>query len=179
MHNRTKMIAAAAAVAAAIAAGSTAAAVASTSPKPGAHAKTVSASGKPVADGDLGARLGVTPARLDQALRAVKTSLGKTGNTPTADQFDATLARILGIPQARVRQAFPAEQPARSKAAGSKAAVPPGNEALTAAVASALHVSTARVNAALPPLYAAGEADPPAPVFAAGPPCAPRRLPPP
>ena len=167
MHNRTRVIAAAAAVTAALAAGSTAAVASTAGAKPGTHAKTVSASGKPADGSDLAARLGVSPARLDQALRAVKTSLSKAGAKPTEDQFDAALARNLGIPQAQVRQAFPAGKPGGSKAAGSKAAVRPGNDALTAAVARELHVSTARVNAALRPLFAAGRADSSSPVFAA------------
>jgi len=171
MRNRARVIAAAA-VTAALAAGSTGAAVAvTTGAKPGAHAKTVSASGKRAADSDLAARLGVSPARLDQALRAVKTSLSKASAKPTEGQFDVALGRILGIPQARVRQAFPAGKPGGSKAAekpgGSKAAVQPGNDALTAAAARELHVSTARVNAALRPLFAEGTADSSSPVFAA------------
>jgi hypothetical protein len=41
------------------------------------------------------------------------------------------------------------------------------HDAITAAVAQELHVSTARVNAALRPLFAAGRADMSSPVFAA------------
>lgn len=169
MRNRTRVIAAAAAVTAALAAGSIAAAVASTTgAKPGAHTKIASASEKRAAGSDLAARLGVSPDRLDQALRAVKISLGKASAKPTEGQFDAALARILGIPLARVQRALPAEQPAGSKPAGSKRAVRPGNnDALTAAVARELHVSTARVSAALRPLFAAGTADSSSPVFAA------------
>jgi hypothetical protein len=193
MRNRTRVMTAAA-VAAALTAGSTAAAVASaTGAKPGVHAKirvhakTVSASEKPADDSALAARLGVSPARLDQALRAVKTSLSKASAEPTEDRFDAALARSLGISQARVRQAFPVAEPggsktagsktagsktagsktAGSKTAGSKTAAQAGNEALAAAVARALHVSTAQVNAALRSLFAAGRADPSSPVFAA------------
>jgi len=167
MRNRARVIAAAAATAA-LAAGTTGAAVASTTgAKPSAHAKTTSASGKRAADSDLAARFGVSPARLDQALRAVKTSLSKARAEPTEGQFDAALARILGIPQARVRQALPAGKPGGSKAAGSGAAVRPGNDALTAAVARELHVSTAQVSAALRPLYTAGRADSSSPAFAA------------
>ena len=81
MRNRTRMIAAAAAVTAALAAGSTAAVASGTGAKPGAPAKTVSASEKP------------------------------------------------------------------------------GHDAMVAAVAGELHVSTARVSAALQPLFAAGHAD--------------------
>jgi len=162
MRNRTRVIAAAA-VTAALAAGGTGAAVASaTGAKPGTHAKSVSASGKCAADNDLAARLGVSPARLDHALRAVKISLSKASARPTESQFDAVLARTLGIPLERVRQAFPT-----GKTGGSKAAVRPGTDALTAAVAKELHVSTARVKAALRPLFAAGTADSSSPVFVA------------
>ena len=43
----------------------------------------------------------------------------------------------------------------------------PGHDALVAAVARELHVSTARVSAALQPLFAAGHADTSSPAFAA------------
>jgi len=98
------MIAAATAVTAALAAGSAAAVASTTGGKPGAPAKTMSASGKP-------------------------------GGT---------------------------------KAAGAKSAEERrGHDAITAAVAQELHVSRARVNAALQPLFAAGRADTSSPVFAA------------
>jgi DNA-binding transcriptional regulator YdaS (Cro superfamily) len=184
MRNRTRVIAAAA-VTAALAAGSTAAAVASTtSAKPSAPAKTVSVSvsEKCATESDLAARLGVSTAQLDQAGRTVKTSLNKAHAQPTEDQFQAALARNLGISRARVRQAFAAGtpdacQPAGSKATGSKdsgsksassrAAEQHGHDMMTAAVARELHVSTARVSAALEPLFAVGHADPSSPVFAA------------
>ena len=89
MRNRTRMIAAGAAVTAAIAAGSGAAVASTTGAKPGAPAKTMSASEKP------------------------------------------------------------------------------GHDAIVAAVARELHVSTARVSAALQPLFAAGHADTSSPAFAA------------
>jgi hypothetical protein len=140
-------------------------------------------------DSALAGLLGVSPARLDQALRAVKVSLITRTANPTEDQFEAALARYLGISQARVRRAFAAEEscgsagskpaspkpaspkPASPKPAGSKsprsgAAAQPGDEALAAAVARELHVSTAAVNAALRPLFAAGNADPSSPAFA-------------
>ena len=88
MRNRTRMIAAAAAVTAALAAGSTVA-VAAAGGKPGVPAKTMSASEKP------------------------------------------------------------------------------GHDAIVAAVARQLHISTARVSAALQPLFAAGHADTSSPAFAA------------
>ncbi len=99
MRNRTRMIAAAAAVTAALAAGSGAAVASTTGAKPGAPAKTMSAS----------------------------------------------------------------EKPGGSKAAEERQ----GHDAITAAVAQELHVSTARVGAALRPLFAAGRADTSSPVFSA------------
>jgi hypothetical protein len=89
MRNRTRAIAAAAAVTAALAAASTAAVASAAGGKPGAPAKTMSASEKP------------------------------------------------------------------------------GHDAIVAAVARELHVSTARVSAALQPLFAAGRADASSPAFAA------------
>ena len=89
MRNRTRMIAAAAAVTAALAAGSTAAVASATGAKPGAPAKAMSASEKP------------------------------------------------------------------------------GHDAMVAAVARELHLSTVRVSAALQPLFAAGHADTSSPAFAA------------
>ena len=99
MRNRTKMIAVAAAVTAALAAGSGAAVASTTGAKPGAPARTMSASEKP-------------------------------GGPKAAEE----------------RQ---------------------GHAAITAAVADELHVSTARVSAALQPLFAAGRADTSSPAFAA------------
>ena len=172
MRNRTRVIAAAA-VTAALAAASTATAMASTTgTKPNARATTVSVSVRCAPDSDLAGLLGVSPTRLDRALRAVKVSLiTRTGNV-TEDQFEAALARYLGISQAQVRRAFADEKscgakPVGSKSPGSGTAAQPGDEALAAAVARELHVSTAAANAALRPLFAAGNADPSSPAFAA------------
>ena len=49
----------------------------------------------------------------------------------------------------------------------SSASERPGHDAMVAAVASELQVSTARVSAALQPLFAAGHADTSSPAFAA------------
>ncbi len=55
-----------------------------------------------------------------------------------------------------------------SKAVGSKSAEErQGHDAITVVVARELHVSTARVSAALRPLFAAGQADTSSPVFSA------------
>ena len=53
--------------------------------------------------------------------------------------------------------------PAKTKSAGERQ----GHDAMTAAVARELHASTARVSAALRPLFAAGRADTSSPAFAA------------
>ena len=174
MRNRTRVIAAAA-VAAALTAGGTATAMASaTGAKPTAHAKAASATYRCAPASDLAAKLGVSPARLDQALRAVKTSLSTADAKPTEAQFDAALARALDVSQARVRHAFAADKPCAPKTSGTKTggAKPApseqqGHEALAMAVAKELHISLAKVNAALQPLFAAGHADPSSPVFAA------------
>jgi hypothetical protein len=171
MRNRTRVIAVAAATAA-LAAGSTVTAMASTTGvKPGAHATPVSTGKRCVPVTEMADRLGVSPARLDQALLAVKISLRTAGGTPTNDQFEAALARYLAIPQARVRETFAAEElcnagPIRAKPAPSGSTGQQGDEALAAAVARELHESTARVSAALQPLFAAGRADPSSPAFA-------------
>ena len=97
MLSRTKVIAVAAATAA-IAAGSVGAAMASTTgAKP--SAKHVSANAKGVPDGGLAAQLGVSQARLDHAMREVKTSLVRAGGKSTEGKFEAMLARLLGIPE--------------------------------------------------------------------------------
>jgi len=165
MRYRTKVIAAAAATAA-IAAGSVGAAMASTTGgKP--DAKHVSANAKGGPDGGLAAQLGVSQARLDHAMREVKTSLTKANANPTEGEFEALLARLLGIPQARVQRAFAAGNSVAKKAARSSGTAMAAQDAMTAAVARELHVSTARVKAALRPLFAAVNVDSSSPAFAA------------
>lgn len=170
MRNRTRVIAAAAAVTAALAGGGTVTAMASTAgAKPATHAKTVPTSYQCAPASDLAARLGVSPARLDRALWAVKTSLSAASAKPAEGQFDAALARALHVSQARVRHAFAAEKPCEPKTGGTKTAPSgqQGHEALAMAVARELHISLAKVNAALQPLFAAGRADPSSAVFTA------------
>jgi hypothetical protein len=175
MRNRTRVIAAAAAVTAALAGGGTATAMASTAgAKPAASAKTVSVSYRCAPDSDLAARLGVSPARLDRALRAVKTSLSAASAKPAEAQFDAALARALHVSQAQVRHAFAAEKPCEPKNGGAKSggtkpapSEQAGHEALAMAVARELHISTAQVDSALRPLFAAGRADPSSALFTA------------
>jgi hypothetical protein len=184
MRNRTRIIAAAAAVTAALA-GTTGTAMAATNcPKSGTPATTASVtSSHSISLDALAARLGVSPERLDRALREVKTSFGKAGGNPTQYQFEAKLARVLGISLARVRHAFPpgalrVVKPGGPKEAGGKkgtGAQPPRSKApaqqtdaaFVAAVASALSLSTAQVKAALAPLLAAGSVDTSSATFAA------------
>lgn len=167
MRNRTRAIAAAAVIAA-VAAGTTAAAASATGTKssPTTHAK-VSAGSAGAADNELASRLGVSQTRLDSALRAAKGSLAKIDGTPTEGQFYSALAHNLGIPLSRIRQVLPAEQPSGSKRTNAARVEQQGHETMAAAIAQALHLSTARVNAALRPLFAAGAADPSSPTFAA------------
>jgi hypothetical protein len=71
-------------------------------------------------------------------------------------------------PGAPAKTMSASQKPGGSKAVGSKSAEErQGHGAITAAVAAELHVSTARVSAALQPLFAAGRADTSSPVFAA------------
>jgi hypothetical protein len=76
----------------------------------------------------------------------------------------AAMAATTGArPGASAKTMSASEKPTGSKAAEERQ----GHNAITAAVARELHVSTARVNAALQPLFAAGRADTSSPVFAA------------
>jgi 2-hydroxychromene-2-carboxylate isomerase len=197
MRNRTRLIAAAAAVSAAVAAGSAAAVASTTGAKPSAPAKTMSASEKPGGSKTVGSKsaeeqghdafaaalaqeLHVTTAQADAALRPIFAA-GQAD--PSSPVFSAA-ARSLGVSTQRLAAALAqakqslgastqAEQsPAGSKAVGSKAvgsrsAEEQGHDAFAAAVAQELHVTTAQVNAALQPLFAAGQADTSSPVFAA------------
>jgi hypothetical protein len=172
MRNRIRVIAAAAVTAALAAASAPAAMASTTGTKPGAFEKTASVSVRCAPASDLAAQLGVSQARLDRALREVKTSLSTAGTTPTENQFVSALARALGVPRSQVRQAFAAEKPCPGKPAGSKPgryqpASQSGSDVLASAVAKELHVSTAQVDAALGPIFAAGHADPSSPTFAA------------
>jgi len=104
--------AAAAALVGSMAAGTAPAASAATSPPAkSCVVKPASGTGQSakltIDDSALAARLGVSTARLNQALRELKMTLVRAGAAPTQHEFDATLAHLLGIPQERVRQVFP------------------------------------------------------------------------
>ena len=194
MRNRTRMIAAAAAVTAALAAGSGAAVALTTGAKPGAPAKTVSASEKPGGSKGVGSKsaeerqghdaitaavaqeLHVSTARVSAALQP----LFAAGRADTSSPVFSAAARSLGVSAQQLsaalahgKQSLAAgthteQRPGGSKAVGSKSAEErQGHDAITAAVAQELHVSTARVSAALQPLFAAGRADTSSPVFSA------------
>ena len=181
MRNRTRMIAAAAAVTAALAAGSTVAVAAATGGKPGAPAKTTSASEKPGHDAMVAAvarDLHVSATRVSAALQP----LFAAGHADTSSPAFAAAARALGVSTGQLDAAlvhakqslaagpYAKQSPAGSKTApaGSKAAEERrGHDAMVAAVAAELHVSAARVSAALQPLFAAGHADTSSPVFVA------------
>lgn len=176
MRNRTRVIAAGVVAAAALA-GSGAAAVASTSgatpaaPASANQVRTVSAGAKCVPGSNVAARLGVSPDRLDQALRAFKMSHRNTNRDVSQSQFDAAVARNLGVSPSRVRQAFAAGDPGcASKSGGAKAASPQDEQraqaAMTRVVVQELHVSADRAAAALRPIFAAGHAEINSPTFA-------------
>jgi 2-hydroxychromene-2-carboxylate isomerase len=180
MHNRTRVIAAAAAVSAALAAGGTAAAVASTGAKPGAHATTVSATKKPGAPSGtqgqdalvaaLARELNVSTAQVSAALQP----LFAAGQADTSSPVFAAAARSLGVSTqqlatalADAKQSLAGGTDTTKNPGGSKTAPSgQGQDALVAAVARELNVSTAQVSAALQPLFAAGQADTSSPVFA-------------
>jgi 2-hydroxychromene-2-carboxylate isomerase len=184
MHNRTRMMAAAAVIAA-LAAGSGAAA-STTGAKPGGPAKTMSASGNPDSPAEtaghnaivaaVAQELHMSTARVSAALQP----LFAAGRGDTSSPVFAAAARSLGVSTQQLSAALgyakqslsggtPAKQgPGGSKAVGANSAEErQGHDAIVAAVARELHVSTARVSAALQPLFAAGRADTSSPVFAA------------
>jgi hypothetical protein len=80
----------------------------------------------------------------------------------------AVASTTAATPGAHAKTMSASEEPGGTKPVGSKSAEErQAHAAMTAAVAQALHVSTARVNAALRPLFAAGRADSSSPVVAA------------
>lgn len=180
MGKRIKVIAAAAVTAALAGSGTAAAAMASTT-SPGTQATTTAATvsttasgGKCSADGDVAARLGVPQSRLDQALRAVKTSFirdraGSGRIDVSQAQFAAALARDLGVSSARVHRAFAiagrdcvrsgGTKPGDGRPAPSPVSERRAHQEMAAEVARELHVSEARAAAALAPLFAAGHVE--------------------
>ena len=197
MRSRTRVIAATAAVTAALAAGGSAAIASSTGAKPGVPAKAMSASHKPrpsAAEEQQGHDAIVTAVAnaLHVSVAQVRAALQPmfaAGYADPASPAFAAAARALGVSTVqlnsalvqaklsqsaavRARQAFAGAKTSNAKggnsAPGSKSAEEQqGHATITAAVARALHVSTAKVSAALQPIFAAGHADPASPAFAA------------
>jgi hypothetical protein len=197
MRSRTRVIAATAAVTAALAAGGGAAVASSTGAKPGAPAKAMSASHKPrpsAAEEQQGhdaivaavaGRLHVSAAQVSAALQPMFAA----GYADPASPAFAAAARALGVSAAelnsalvhaklsqtaavRARQAFAGAKTNGAKGGNSapdskSAEEQQGHDAIAAAVARALHVSTSRVGAALQPIFAAGYADSASPALAA------------
>jgi hypothetical protein len=96
MRNRTRMIAAAAAISAALAAGSTAAVAASAGGKPGATGRAASASEKPGHDAmvaAVAAELHVSAARVGAAIQP----LFAAGHADTSSPAFTAAARALGV----------------------------------------------------------------------------------
>lgn len=194
MRNRTRLIAATAAVAAAVAGGSAAAVASTTGAKPSAPATTVSASEKPGGSKSVGSnsaeeqqghnaiaaavaqQLHVSTAQVNAALQPIFAA----GQADPSSPSFAAAARSLGVSTqqlaaalAQAKQSVGAstqagQSPGGSKSVGSKSAEERrGHNAMVTAIARQLHVSTARVSAALQPLFAAGQADASSPVLAA------------
>jgi hypothetical protein len=188
------MIAAAAAVTAALAAGTGAAVASTTDAKPGAHAKTMSATGRAASPRPADERqaqnamtaavaqtLHVSTARVSAALRP----LFAAGHAETSSPAFAAAAGSLGVSthqleaalihakesvaaSMHIKQGSRGSRTVGAKSAGANpAAERQAQNAMTAAAARALHVSTARVSAALRQLFAAGHADTSSPAFAA------------
>jgi 2-hydroxychromene-2-carboxylate isomerase len=194
MRNRTRLIAATAAVAAAVAGGSAAAVASTTGAKPSAPATTMSASEKPGGSKSVGSNsaeeqqghnamaaavaqeLHVSTAQVNAALQPIFAA----GQADPSSPSFAAAARSLGVSTqqlaaalAQAKQSVGAstqagQSPGGSKSVGSKSAEErQGHKAMVTAIARQLHVSTARVSAALQPLFAAGQADASSPVLAA------------
>ena len=178
MHNRTRMIATAAAVSVALAAGSAVAVASTTGDKPSPPATTKSAEerqGHAAITAAVAAALHVSAARVNTALRP----LFAAGRADASSPVVAAAARSLGVSTQQLYTALvqaklslasthPRQGPGGSKAVGARSAGErQGHAAITAAVAAALHVSAARVSTALRPLFAVGRADTSSSIFAA------------
>jgi len=187
MRNRTRMIAAVAVVTAALAAGSGAAVASTTGAKPSAATKTAGAKSAEERQGHaaivvaVAQALHVSTARASAALQP----LFAAGPADASSPAFAAAARSLGVSTQQLSAALThaklslagatdaTQRPGGAKTAGAKSAgaksaeEQQGHDAMTAAVAQALHVSTARASAALQPLFAAGGADASSPAFAA------------
>jgi 2-hydroxychromene-2-carboxylate isomerase len=175
------MIAAAATVSVALAAGSAAAIASTTGAKPTAPATAKSAEerqGHAAITAAVAQALHVSAARVSAALQP----LFAAGHAEASSPVVAAAARALGVSAQQLDAALVHAKLslvgtyARQGPGGAKPTAPAtaksaeerqGHAAITAAVAQALHVSAARVSAALQPLFAAGHAEASSPVVAA------------
>jgi len=181
MRKRTSIIAGATAVAAAVAVGGGVAVASMTGAKPHAnHAKTVSA--RQVRQGNdafiaaVAAQLHVSTALVASALAPIFAA----GHADPGSPAFATAAQALGVSTSQLvdalthaKMSLAPDAQASQKAGGTKSAPgsksaeeQQGHDAIVAAVAAQLHVSTAQVSAALAPIFAVGYADPSSPSFA-------------
>jgi len=199
MRNRTRMIAATAAVSAALAAGGAVAVASTPGAKPGTPAKTATAGAKPRGSTASGSKSGEEQQGHDAITAAVARELHVStalvsgalqplfaaGQADTSSPAFAAAARSLGVSTqqlsaalAQAKQSLAQGMQTQQKAGGSKAAgstaggsksgeEQQGHDAIAAAVARELHVSTALVSGALQPLFAAGQADTSSSAFAA------------
>ncbi|HEX9526032.1 MAG TPA: hypothetical protein VF951_00925, partial [Streptosporangiaceae bacterium] len=144
-------------------------------PKPVGSASTGQAGNEALAAA-IARDLHVSTAQVNSALAP----LFAAGRADTSSPVFSAAARSLGVSTQQLSAALAhakqslaggmsaMQSPGGSKAAGSKSAEErQGHDAITAAVARELHVSTARVSAALRPLFAAGGADSSSPVISA------------
>ena len=180
MRNRTRMIAAAVAVSAAVAAGSGVAVAASAGGKPSAPATASGIKGGNAATAGHAAMVAVVARDLHLSTAQVAAALAPivaAGHAGPLSPVLAAAARSLGVSTQGLIAALTHAKESLAGAAGtkqgpggSKAGSPAdkaGHDAMVAAVAGELHVSTAKVSAALAPLVAAGRADTDSPAFAA------------
>ena len=187
MHSRTRIIAAVAAVSAAVAAGSGVAVAASSGGTPAAHAHTVAtAKGGNAARAGHDAMVAAVARELNRSTAQVSAALAPlfaAGHADPGSPVLAAAARTLGVSTQGLIAALthakeslagaagtrpdPGGAKARAKAAAGSAADKAGHDAMAASVARELNLSTARVSAALAPLFAAGGAEPDSPLLTA------------
>ena len=115
---------------------------------------------RPAADGHAASAWDTAVGSEQSAATQSGTSAVRPASASTTGTSDAAKATS-------AEPAAPVQPAAAAKAAAAKAPQPGNDDALTAAVASALHVSTARASAALRPLLAAGFVDSSSPAFSA------------
>jgi hypothetical protein len=189
VRSRTRIIAAAAAAGAIVAAGSGAAIAASAGGSPAAHAHSTSATvkGGNAARAGHDAMVAVVARDLHRSTAQVAAALAPlfaAGHADPDSPVLAAAARSLGVSTQDLIAALTHAKESLAGAAGAgqgpggskqgpggskagAAADTAGRNAMVAAVAQSLHLSTSQVSAALAPLFAAGRAETDSPAFAA------------